>query len=106
MSKTIIIEGEYSLNTDGVYAKYAAHAPSGAFPRRFVDILTVDDEEDVAAYLNGQEAFAAGAETPVTEPEPMHLCKRCKRPCKVRFAHCYRCSQYLKVKASIAKRIA
>src|SRR5260221_5563955 len=109
MKKTVIIPGVYTLP-----AQYTPHAIPGTYPRRFWDVVTVEDEEELLAYLAGQQDFIPEEKPRRFEPAPFgqeardirrnppHLCARCKRPCKIKYKYCYRCNCYLKVKERIA----
>lgn len=56
------------------------------------------EADHLARYISGQEPFIKPSE----DERRLHPCQRCKRPCSVRFTHCWRCAQYLKVKARLA----
>lgn len=116
---TYIVEGQYDLLP---YAK--KWALPGTFPRRYWDVIEAKDEEELAAYLAGQQPYISDNRSfePIpygqevkrgirtrTEFEPsaampqiQHTCARCGRACKKPYKHCYRCFSYLKVKAKIA----
>lgn len=83
----IIEEGVYTYEPQ--FPKERQYTPEGLYPRRFWDIITFEDEQSMSRYLAGQENFVADP-----EPEPMHQCQDCKRPCKVRFKLCYRCYKF------------
>jgi|SRR5581483_1358439 len=103
--KTAIIEGQYTL-----IESHQRYALAGSFPRRFWDIVTYEDEEELAAYLAGQQPFicdnvADRFSIPFGQEDrqdrrapPEHTCARCARPCKAQYRYCYRCHSYLKVK--------
>jgi hypothetical protein len=84
-----------SIGLDSSYSRYDF---LGAYPRQTWDIEFLTDE-DVAYSLDHPSPSA-----PAPAPD-MHPCKRCKRACKARFTHCYRCHKYLEVKARIAKEM-
>lgn len=88
---TVIVPGQY--RAADLPERYRAYAPAG-FDRKYWDVVSDEDGESFTAYLAGQQTFE--------EPEEVHCCRRCKKPCKRAYTYCYRCSQYLKVKASIA----
>lgn len=109
------------LITEGVYLVENMPVPSqrwaipALYNRRYWDVVTVEDEDELARYLAGQRSFVTETdryeryEIPFGQEakqarhaEPEHTCARCKRPCKARFVYCYRCHTYLKVKAKIA----
>lgn len=52
--------------------------------------------DHLARYISGQEDFIkpTGVE---------HRCERCQRPCSGKYRHCWRCAQYLKTKARLAR---
>jgi len=54
--------------------------------------------DDLTRYLAGQEAFIPDESSEKTA----HRCERCQRPCSAKYRHCWRCAQYLKVKARLA----
>lgn len=63
------------------------------------------DGDDLAAYLAGQQSFISNNvidEKLSADSPQVHLCERCKKPCKKPYKHCYRCNAYLKVKAKIS----
>lgn len=53
---------------------------------------------DLGRYLAGQEPFLR--DEPMQKIE--HKCERCHKACSAKYRHCYRCAQYLKVKARLA----
>ena len=60
----------------------------GTFPKRYWDV-----EFDPELSEEG-----AGA-----SPAPTNHCKRCQREIAPRYTHCYRCNNYLKVKARLGQ---
>lgn len=102
--KTYIVEGQYTLLPES--RQWAIPGSE----RRYWDIITVEDEDDLTAYFAGQQDFIEEREEPVNfgqeardarRQPPEHVCARCERPCKPQFRYCYRCHQYLQVKAKI-----
>lgn len=89
----------------------------GTFPRRYWDVITASDADELAAYLAGHQPFIKEErEEPVgwyahfgqeardaRRQPPEHACARCGNPCKSQFRYCYRCHNYLKVREK-AKR--
>lgn len=107
--KTFIVPGQYHILPE---------AQQWAIPgseRRYWDIITVEDEEELAAYLAGQqdfipeekgefEALPFGQEARAARRAPApHRCARCERECKPQFKYCYRCNNYLKVREKARK---
>lgn len=115
--RQVIIEGQYRLGDLPVKSRQWAPAN---YERRYWDIIEVEDEEDLAAYLSGQQDFIPekasgwlfefGQEAKQERKNinfihlpPEHHCARCKRVCKPQYTYCYRCNSYLKVKEKLAK---
>jgi hypothetical protein len=116
-----IIEGQYVLDPHS-----QQWAMPGWTPPRYWDVIECEDEQELAAYLSGQQPFikeefpaiaygqeARSGAAPVNvsakrkESTPRggvtHVCARCNRECKPQFKYCYRCNQYNKVKAKLAQ---
>lgn len=73
--------------------KIREHIIPGTFPRRYVDLVYLEDDEELPP---GVEVHIDGALPRVSQ------CERCQREIRPMYRYCYRCFNYLQTKKRIA----